>query len=194
MIPTSLCLFHSEITSYFFFLFRRHCSGSVGDKTTSKTEAYLLRGSETTHIQVTQGKNALRKFQEQGSTGLQEGTARPHLLGPQCVLWAATKVKIEHVAESHKHIWPKKTPILPGNHLKAFWARPGKGYHLFQKIKVFSNSKEHLPVFSIFLAFLLSSKIVNRSLQIRKYYALILSTAFLSLQSIFKWITAVQTF
>lgn len=78
----------------------------MGDKTTSKTEAYLLRGRETTHIQVTptQAKHALRKFQEQGSTSLQEGTARPYLLRPQCVLWAATKVKIGHTAESHKHI------------------------------------------------------------------------------------------
>lgn len=120
----------------------------MGDKTTSKT-AYLLRGRETTHIQVTptQGKHALRKFQKQGSTGLQDGTAQPYLLGSQCMLWAAMKVKIGHMAESHKHIWPKKTPILPGNHLKGFWARPGKSYNLFQKIKVFSNSDEHLPVF-----------------------------------------------
>lgn len=72
----------------------------------SKTEAYLLSVREMTHIQVTptQGKQALRKFQEQGSTGLQEDTTRPYLLGPQCVLWAAMKVKIGHMAESHKHI------------------------------------------------------------------------------------------
>lgn len=105
------------------------------------------------------------------------------------------KVKTGHTVGGHKHKQPKKTAILPENHFKAFWARPRKSdQFLFQKIKMFSNSEECLPEFSIFLALLLSSKIVNKCLQIKRILCPDTFDSILSLQNIFKWITFVKTF